>query len=66
MRRLNAKQKKLLDIWYEKNKKDIEAGIAFFDLSTCDLFSVDFLNELEKLNDFETIHQEINNYIQEK
>ena len=66
MRRLNAKQKKLLDIWYEKNKKDIEAGRLFFDLGKCDLFSGDFYEELQRINDFETIYQEINNYIQEK
>lgn len=66
MRRLNAKQKKLLDIWYEKNKEGIEAGRLFFDLGKCDLFNLDFYEELQKINDFEILYQEINNYIQEK
>jgi len=66
MRRLNAKQKKLLDSWYEKNKKEIEIGRLFFDLGKCDLFDGYFYEELQKINDFETIYQEINNYIQEK
>ena len=66
MRRLNAKQKKLLDIWYEKNKEALEAGKLFFGIDDCDLFSYEFLLELQKINDFETLYQEINNYIQEK
>jgi len=66
MRRLNMKQKKLLDLWYEKNKEAIEIGRMHFDLGKCDLFNYEFYEGLQKINDFETIYQEINNYIQEK
>lgn len=66
MRKLNAKQKKLLDIWYEKNKEAIEIGRLFFDLGDCELFTDEFYEDLEKINDFEILYQEINRYIQEK
>jgi len=66
MRNLTKKQKNLLDIWYEKNKKDIEIGRAFFDLGKCDLFPYELLQELEQIHDTEILYQNINNYISDK
>ena len=66
MRELNKKQKRLLDQWYNKNKKDLRYGIRFFQIHRCDTFPLELLEELEKIHDFETIVQEINNYISEK
>lgn len=63
MRHLNIKQKKLLDNWYLDNAEKV--GI-FFDIAKYDEFSLSLLQELEGINDFETIIQEINNYISEK
>ena len=66
MRGLTKKQKQILDEWYEKNKNEIQVGIAFFDAYKCNLFSTELMEQLEKINDFETIMQEINRYISEK
>ena len=66
MRSLTKKQKNILDEWYEKNKKELQIGIAFFDLHKCDLFGFELLTELEKINDFETISDEINRYVSDK
>lgn len=66
MRSLTKKQKQILDEWYEKNKKDIQVGIAFFDVLKCDLLSYDLLKQLEKINDYETIIWDINRYISDK
>jgi len=63
MRELNEKQKKLLDDWLIEN--DDKVGI-FFDLAKCDSFSLALLEKVEAINNFETIHSQINNYISEK
>jgi len=69
MRDLNKKQKALLDKWYNENKdksKSLQFGVLFFDIDKCKEFSIKLLEQLEQINDFETIIQAINNYISEK
>lgn len=63
MRNLNAKQRKLLDKWYNENKDDIQNGIASFEWATCREFSVSFYEELEKINNTEILYNEVNRYI---
>lgn len=65
MRALNKKQRKLLDQWFEQNKNKTHISI-FFDLGKCDLFSYDLYEQLEQINDFETIYQAINAYVGDK
>ena len=63
MRTLNKKQKNLLDKWFEKNKDCL--GL-FFKVEKCDTFSWELFQELENINLFETITQEIDRYISDK
>ena len=58
MRHLSIKQKKILRDWYSKNKNNI--GFSF-DVQR-DL-PYEIWEQLEKINDFETIYQEINRFI---
>ena len=64
MRKLNNRQKKLVDEWYEENK-DLH-GLGVFDLQTCNEFPVELLSDLMEINDFETIGDHIDSYISEK
>jgi len=66
MRGLTAKQKKLLDEWYNKNKDKIQQGRVFFKWDKCKYFSLELYEQLEQINDTEILSQSINNYIQEK
>jgi hypothetical protein len=61
MRQLNKKQKSLLDNWYDVNGHALLIG---FDLQYIDSF--DILDKLESINNFETLHQAINRYINDK
>jgi len=63
MRGLTVKQKRLLDAWYEENKKDVWVG---FDLGRCDNFPLSLLRQLEQINDSEILYPEINRYLQDK
>jgi hypothetical protein len=63
MRALNRRQKKLLDTWYVANRHRV--GL-FFQVENCDFFSYELFQQLEEINDFETITQEINSYISDK
>lgn len=63
MRELNKKQKKLLDRWYKTVQN--EAGLGVRDVVK-DLLPYDLWEELQEINDFETIYQHINNYINDK
>jgi len=65
MRTLTAKQKKLLDKWYEENKSKTYIGY-FFDLEKCEAFSLELLEKLEEINDTEILYQAINSYIGDK
>ena len=64
IRHLNKKQKKLLDEWYEENK-DLP-GLGIFDLVDCEQFCYGFLIGLRDINDFETIHDHVNQHISKK
>ena len=61
MRKLNAKQKKLLDNWLKQN--DHLPGLAVCDVAQLPEFSPDLWIELQEINDFETIYQYVNRYI---
>jgi hypothetical protein len=63
MRKLNKKQKKVLDKWYETIKH--EHGLAVRDVVQ-DLMPTEIWDELEALNDFETLYNHINRYINDK
>jgi len=63
MRNLNKKQKKMLDKWFETVKH--ESGLGARDIVQ-DLLPYDMWEELQAINDFETIYQRINNYINDK
>ena len=63
MRTLNKKQKKLLDNWFETIKD--EPGLGVRDVVK-DLLPVELWEQLEQINDHETIYQNINRYINDK
>lgn len=63
MRDLTVKQKKLLNKWCEEHS-DI-AGNMWFDISDCDEFTPEFLNQLEQINDTEILIQNIERYVQD-
>jgi len=63
MRVLNKKQKKLLDEWFETVKN--EPGLAVRDIVK-DLLPYDLWMKLQSINDFETIYDHINGYINNK
>ena len=63
MRNLNKKQKKLLDNWFETVKD--ESGLGVRDIVK-DLLPYDLWKELERINDHETIYQNINRYLNDK
>ena len=58
MRGLTKKQKKILKSWYLKHKDEV--GLSFR-IEDCNDF--DILEELEEINDYETIIQDINNFL---
>jgi len=60
MRKLNKEQKRLLDSWYERKKDNI--GFSF-EMKDLDYRTYKYM---AVLNDFETLYQEVTNYIQEK
>ena len=61
MRTLNKKQKQLLTEWVKANKENL--GLSF----DCedDIFPYELYAQLEALNNFETLNQAINNFVQE-
>ena len=63
MRVLNKKQKKLLDKWFETIKD--EPGLAVRDVVK-DLLPIELWEELEQINNHETIYDNINRYINDK
>ena len=66
MRNLTAKQKKLLDIWFEEQTKKGKQFGYFWELEHDDDFSYELLNLIDAINPCEIVNQNINNYIQEK
>ena len=63
LRELTKEQKKLLDIWFNKNKENI--GISF-DVQSNDNFSNELYEKLQKINDTEVLNVNINSYIVDK
>ncbi len=61
MRKLNTKQKALLDEWWEHHKNEWKGDIQY-----TDAFSYELLQKLEEINDHETIVQNINRYLNDK
>jgi len=66
MRELTKKQKRILDLWFNKHKNELQAGICFFQLDKCDFFSNELYEKLEKIHDTEILYQSINRYISDK
>lgn len=76
MRTLTAKQKKLLDKFFDSRKQlenDHFMSSTFFkdgdhSISIDELFKYDDLlfDKLEKINDTEILYQEVNRYLQDK
>ena len=63
MRNLNKKQKKLLDEFFKTIKH--ESGLGVRDIVK-DLLPYDLWEKLQEINDFETIYDRINNYLNDK
>jgi len=63
-RYLLKRQKKLLDAWYEENRN--LSGLAVFDYIECDEFTEELFIELTHINNYETLWQDINRYINDK
>ena len=63
MRVLNKKQKKMLDKWFETVKD--ESGMGVRDV-VADLLPVELWEELQAVNDHETIYNNINRYVNDK
>ena len=61
MRGLTKKQKKILTDWANKNKDKI--GLSFD--AEDDIFPYELYELLKSINDFETLNQEINYFVQE-
>jgi hypothetical protein len=61
VRNLNKKQKQLLTEWVKENQEKL--GLSF----DCedDIFPYDLYAQLKAINDFETLNQAINNFVQE-
>lgn len=57
MRGLYKKQKKILYKWFEQNKENI--GLSF----KAEHLPTEIFEELERINDFETINAEIEGYV---
>ena len=67
MRTLTKRQKKLLDTWFEENKKELqERGEMFFDFEQNDLFPSQLRQNLVQINDAECLYENINRYIGDK
>ncbi len=63
MRHLNKKQKKIIDDWFETIRHtDFRAGGD----PVKNLLPLEIWEQLEAINDHETIYQNINNYIDDK
>lgn len=60
MRTLNQKQKNLLDGWLRQNTH--LPGLACCDVVQ-DYLDYDLWEKLQEINDFETIYQRVNNYL---
>ena len=60
MRQLNRQQKKLIDKWFDENWTG--AG----SIGGIDDLPIELWEELERINDHETIYQNIDNYISDK
>jgi len=63
MRKLNAKQKKLLDEFFKTIEH--ESGLGVRDIVE-ELLPYELWARLKELNDFETLYQHINHYLNEK
>lgn len=61
MRKLNAKQKKMLKEWYNKHK-DLP-GLGVFDVASCDEFPGELYQQIFELNEFEIFNQCVDRYI---
>jgi len=63
MRVLNNKQKKILDEWYETIKH--ESGLGVRDVIQ-DLMPIELWKKLERINNHETLYDNVNRYINDK
>ena len=61
MRKLNERQKGLLDQWLKTNSH--LPGLAVCDATLLSEFTYGLWCDLQKANDFETLHQHVNHYI---
>lgn len=65
MRTLNRKQKQLLDAWFNAERSKGRILQLAIDCASDD-FPFDLYAELETINNFETLNQEINRYLYDK
>jgi hypothetical protein len=62
-RKLSARQKRLLDGWLLTHKGSVNFA---FNLETSATFPIELLEALQRINDYETLHWDINRYISDK
>ena len=68
MRELTKKQKTLLDKWYAEHEPSREAKLLFNksnDLCSVEDLTLEQWETLEKINDTEVLHQNVNAYLHE-
>jgi len=60
MRKLTRRQKKLLKEWFEKNKE-----MVTFSFTVQNDLPYELYQQLEQINDFETLNQEIERFVRD-
>lgn len=66
MRQLTAKQKRMLDAWYNEQKAKGKNFGLWWDVKDDDDFDGDLYQQIDSVNPCEIFHQNVNSYIQDK
>lgn len=66
MRKLNGKQKRMLDEWFKAVRAEGHILTLHFDLGTEPQFDAGLMIDLENEHDYETLYQDVNRYIYDK
>ena len=66
MRILTAKQRKMLDAWYNEQKAKGKSFGLWWDVKDDDDFDGDLYEKIDSLNPCEIFYQNVNNYIHDK
>ena len=66
MRNLTAKQKKMLDVWYNEQKAKGKEFGYFWEVDNDEDFDSDLYERINAINPCEIFYQNVNEYIQDK